>query len=106
MNYIPSKMSNYYTEDMFNRIIYNSNANDAFSLIYCNIRSLPAHWVELESYLDVVCVNFTIIGLSEPWLSDWNFDLYSLSGYQYVGYHRSDKADGRVSLFIRSDIHV
>ena len=69
-------------------------SRDPLSLLHCNIRSLPAHYVELEPYLEILNINFSVIGLSETWLTDSNHDLYSLSGYNYVENHRSEKAGG------------
>ena len=81
---------------------------DSSSFFHYNICSLPAHYVFVvpESYLEILSINISVIGLSETRLADSNHDLYSLSGYNHVENHRNEKSGGGVSLFIRNDIRI
>jgi hypothetical protein len=60
----------YYAEESFSQKCENISANsNCFSLIQFNIRSVPKNLISLESYLESIPFNFTVIGLSETWLN-------------------------------------
>ena len=71
---------------------------------HINIRSIPANLGSLEAYLQCLNFDFSIIDISETWLSDNNCDLFYLNGYNLVEKHRSCKKGGGVGLFIKKDI--
>ena len=75
-----------------------------FSMCHINIRSTPANLGSLEVYLQCLNFDFSIIGISETWLSDNNCDLFYLNGYNLVEKHRSCKKGGGVGLFINKEI--
>ena len=68
-------------------------------MIHVNIRSLPAHILELESYTELLCRKFTVIGITETWLTELNNSLYALEGYNHVGIQRHNRA-GVASHFL------
>ena len=95
-------VSDYYLEDQFNDKFSNqSNTNTNLLMMHLNIRSLPAHILEMESYLSLLCCQFHFIGISESWLTENNNSLYCLEDYNHVSIHRSSKAGGGLSLFIK-----
>ena len=98
--------SDYYTEESFcskyNQLLVDQNR---FSLLHLNIRSIPKNLTQLEKYLLLLKHDFTVMGLTETWLNDTNFDLYSLSGYDHVSKYRSDRKGGGVTLFIKNSIY-
>ena len=47
---------------------------------------------------------FSVIGMTETWLTDSNSDLYNILGYNFVETHRTDRPGGGVGIFIRSKI--
>lgn len=67
--------SNYMFEDQFNELVSGIDSQNQFSILHLNIRSLPAHRLELESLLHSLKMNFTCIGLSETWLNDISCDI-------------------------------
>jgi hypothetical protein len=76
--------SDYYTEDSFNSKCSNVGINSQmFSIVHCNIRSLPKNLSEFDLYLLNIKLRFTVIGLTETWLKCSNVDIYSLLGYQH-----------------------
>ena len=44
--------------------------------------------------------NFSVIGISETWLNDYNCDLYNINGYDFVEAHRSGRSGGGVGIFL------
>ena len=49
----------------------------------------------LYKYLYNLKHNFSVIGISETWLQDANYNLYSMDGYKMVEKHREHKRGGR-----------
>jgi hypothetical protein len=87
----------YYHEHQFCDVV---NNNDYVSLIHLNVRSLPKNMDQLTVYLRSLGHSFTVIGLSETWLTDNNKDLYHMPGYNSLHECRQNKRGGGVSLFI------
>ena len=87
--------SNYYTETSFKEHVTKcTNAKDMFSMCHLNIRSISKNLSSFENYLETIQYNFTMIGLTETWLNDTNYDLYGLQGYNFVEQHRSSLGGG------------
>ena len=81
-NYIKNTKCDYYIEDTFIKNISNKQEDKrALSMFHMNIKSLPKHFDELQQYLNVLKYDFSVIGISETWLSENNAGLYDLSGY-------------------------
>ena len=80
-----SSASNYYTEDLFNKkmaqSIYRTNH---LSMIHLNIKSVTSKLSNFLAYLDNLDETFSIIALSETWLTPVNQDCYSIPGYNHV----------------------
>ena len=68
-----------------------------------NIRSVKKNIVSFENYLNLLNHNFTVIGLSKTWLSNDDYDLYGLSGYNFIGHHRSDRIGGGVAVCLKNN---
>ena len=67
------------------------------SLLHLNIRSLPAHITELETYLSMLKYDFNVIGISETWLKESTYEIYNLQNYNHIAKFRDG---GGVSLLI------
>ena len=50
--------------------------------------------------------DFSIIGVSETWLRDWNCDLYNIEGYELVESHRPVRTGGGVGIYLKLDIDL
>ena len=48
--------------------------------------------------------NFSVIGLSQTWLRDYNCKLYNIYAYTFTEVHRSEKAGGWVRVFGRENV--
>lgn len=44
---------------------------------------MPKHTRSLENYLETLDHNFTVIGISESWLKDYNVERHVLAGYNH-----------------------
>ena len=99
---LPNSCS-YYLESTFNTA-FQDKFKDCFSLLHLNIRSIPKNIDEFLSYLHNLKFEFSIIGLSETWLHEFNQDLYFIEGYNHIHKVRSGRMGGGVSLFIMKSL--
>ena len=82
-NQVTVKCNYYLTK--FNEDIYEpKQSTDVLSLCHVNIRSARKNIGAFENYLNILKHEFTVIGLTETWLNDYDFDLYGLSGYKVI----------------------
>ena len=99
---------NYYFDNSFPCAIHEklkeTDMKCVFSLCHINIRSLKANLPVLENCLDIMDFKFSIIGISETWLRDWNCDLYNIEGYTLVECHRPARTGGGVGIYLKSGI--
>ena len=54
--------------------------NDAMSFCHLNIRSAVKNINEFSVYLDNLKHNFSVIGISETWFQEANYNLYTIEG--------------------------
>jgi len=95
----------YYTEESFLKKCNDVSADNwCFSVMQINLRSIPKNLTKLESYLQNLGLNFSVVGISETWLTESNKDCYSLGGYSSYSLCRENKPGGGVSLFVRQEI--
>ena len=103
-----SQNCNYYYGHSFSSVIQcrfpNIIDHKVFSLCHINIRSQKANLRSFEMCLENLQFNFSVIGISETWLNDYNCDLYNINGYNFVEAHRSGRAGGEVGIFLVNDI--
>ena len=58
----------------------------------------------LQTYLNNVDIQFTVIGISETWLKPYNVDCYGMDGYKEEHLYRSERMGGGVSLYVMNGI--
>ena len=73
---------------------------DDFSLLHNNVRSIPANLSILLSYMSNLDHEFSVIGLSETWLTPSHTDAYGIARYNLVAVTRQAKKGGELSMFI------
>ena len=96
----------YYLETKFNDEISEPNGTkDVLSLCHVNIRSAKKNLGNFENYLNILKHDFTVIGLSETWLSDNDGDLYGLCGYKVIGHNRVNRAGGGVAVCVQDHVY-
>ena len=89
--------SNYYFEDQVSEKFSKTDITKTFSILHGNMISLPAHHTEWQAFLDSIEEHFTLIGLTETWLSENNAELYSFAGYNCVFNYRDNRLGCGVS---------
>ena len=77
INYIHDQnntQSLYYCEKTFNE---KYNETSQLSFLNCNVRSIPHNFKDLNLYLENLKHSFTIIGVTESWLTPYNVNNYT-----------------------------
>ena len=72
--------------------------------MHANARSLPHNFRLLTNYLACLDLVFNFVGVTETWLSDSNYDLYNMDGYNFYDNHRALRSGGGVGLYIKENI--
>jgi exonuclease III len=97
----------YFIEDSFNAKSEEMQVGPhTFSLCHLNIRSIPKNLNDLDSYLKMLSTKFTIIGLTETWLTESNAQCYSIEEYKHYFDLRKNRRGGGISLFVKNHITV
>ena len=94
-----SSLCKYYLQDDFNKEILNYS-KDAFSLCHLNVRSLQQNFSTMETFLENLKIKFTILGVTETWLTDINSNLYNLQNYSFIEKHRTNRSGGGVGIYL------
>ena len=77
------------------------NGNSSHFEDHMNIRSMEANLTSFEICLEF---EFSVIGITETWLTDSNSDLYNINGFNFVETHRTGRSGGGVGIFLRNNI--
>lgn len=93
----------YYNENQFEHLIKRLPSDQILSAFHLNIRSLPKNYDHLSQLLSSMNHNFSIIALTETWLSEDTINLYELPLYNSLHLTRKHKSGGGVVLYIRND---
>ena len=64
---------------------------NTFSLCHIDIRSQKANLKPCEICLENLEFQFSVIGITETWLKDFNSDFYNIDGHHFVETHRTEK---------------
>jgi hypothetical protein len=90
---------NYLLEDQFN-LSLPPNHHDRFSLIHMNARSLNKNFDNVSNYLDTLIHTFSVVGITETWLTDSAPILPHLQNYTLHQKSRHHSRGGGVALFV------
>ena len=77
----------------------------SFKLIHINCRSLKAHFDELEHLILDSEVKYSIIALTETWLTEDNKNIFHLPGYSFISKCRDGKRAGGVGIYVHDDFN-
>ena len=86
--FIDEQINYFYDCDMINETdfnqLFNENAfdRDNFGIFHLNIRSINSNFNLLETHLSQLQFKFSIIVLTETWLTQCKLDTFHLAGYQ------------------------
>ena len=75
-----------------------------FSILHWNARSLFKNLDQLNLILKSLNRAFSVLGVSETWLTDSTSELVNITGYNFVSNHRKSKVDGGVGIYLQNDI--
>lgn len=91
-----------YNETQFNDLC-TSMSGDIFSTFHLNIRSLPSNYDNFIHYLSSLRHNFSVIALSETWLTEDSKEMFKIPKYKSVHRVRVNRSGGGVSLFFEEN---
>ena len=103
-NNIFNRSKYYYPETLCN-LVKDWTDQKNISLMHLNIRSIRKNHTNLDILLKTINHKFSIIGLTETWLKDYNTSLFDLDGYAHEYIYRPVKQGGGVSMFISNDLN-
>jgi hypothetical protein len=81
-----------------------SMSHNNFVILHINARSIPKNFNKLKLLISEIQVLPIVICVTESWLTDSNFNSYTLPGYTLEACNRQDKLGGGVCNYIRNDI--
>uniref|UniRef100_A0A8C6M161 Reverse transcriptase domain-containing protein n=1 Tax=Nothobranchius furzeri TaxID=105023 RepID=A0A8C6M161_NOTFU len=93
---------NYYNEEQFNIKMKSENS---LTIAHFNSRSLYANFDAIKEYIAQFKKPFTVIAISETWIThkkEGNFELY---GYDFIHQDRIRKKGGGVALYIDKNLN-
>lgn len=91
---------NYYTDTEFTKI----ETAGSFSLIHLNCRSLYSNFSSIYDYLNTLQNKFTVIAMSETWLTEEKGVEFHFEGYDFFYVNRTNRRGGGVALYVSSDL--
>ena len=100
-NFLENGSCQYYTSLHMD----NDITNNPYSILHVNMRSCKANQQELENYLHLSSIDFSVIAMTETWLSDDEANLFNITNYNHFSSSRQDKRGGGVSVHIAETSH-
>ena len=97
-------MCDYFLPEDFKKRIENENIDEKFLLLHINIRSISNKFDSLNNLIEALKIPFQIIGLTETWLNENNFNCFSMNNYEYFGTNRTDERGGGVGLYVSKQL--
>ena len=94
-------LCSYHNELSFNESFSKQNN---FSIFHVNIRSIPRNLDQLTFYLNSLNHTFSVIAISENWLTPANKDIYGIQGYTHHCVIRESRPGGGVSLYMKNNL--
>lgn len=98
-----SSSCDYFSEKHFNSFISTYRESNIFSTLHLNIRSLPKNYDNFYHYLSSLNHVFSIIALTETWLTEDINSLFEIAGYSATHRCRGSRGGG-VSLYVRKGL--
>ena len=96
--------SRYMVEEDINDQVSSFNEKSMFSILHLNARSLLKNLDQLNLILKNLNRAFSVLGVSETWLTNSTAELVNITGYNFVSNHRKSKIGGGVGIYLQNDI--
>lgn len=93
----------YFSESSLNS--HSPSPGPNLNILHHNIRSANKNLNYLLNHLDLINLEFSIIGLTETWCTEYNAHLISIRGYNHSYQVRTQNSHGGVSIFVKENIH-
>ena len=87
----------YYTDQQYNQSI---SSEGKLSIIHFNSRSMYANFNLIKEYLNQFQQTFSIIAISETWITEDKGIDFELEGYELRYINRQNKGGGGVALYV------
>ena len=94
LDIIPVKCDVLSPHDFLQNCTYELLQNPSFSVLHLNIRSCRSNFHTFQTFLQTILFNFTIIILTETWLSDNSDFFFELKCYNSYSLHRNNHGGG------------
>ena len=78
-----------------------THENLNFSLLHLSSRTLLGNFDGFRALIANMNSIFSVISLSETWLSDETFNQVDLQGYNFIPNHRTNEIGGGVGLYLQ-----
>ncbi|XP_013868123.1 uncharacterized protein LOC106520513 [Austrofundulus limnaeus] len=91
----------YYTDDNYSQCV---KSDKEMSIIHFNSRSLYANYEKIKEYLYQLKKSFSVIAITETWLTSEKGVDFILEGYEFNYINRKNKKGGGVALYINNDL--
>ena len=93
--------SDYYDESSFNDLVKNQvNDQNNFSITFVNIRSALKNLDSFKTYLDILNIHFSIIGLAETWLKRDIETMCHIPNYKSHYLSRKNRQGGGIGILV------
>ena len=105
----PSYTNSRFLDTLFSsHIVEYSIVQSVSTVQYCFLfrfaRSLLKNLDQLNLMLGSLKKPFSVIGISETWLTDCTAELINITGYNFVSNHRKFKTGGGVGIYLQNDL--
>ena len=74
------------------------------SILHFSARSLLKNLNQLSLLLKNLKRSFSVLGVSETWLTDSTSELVNIIGYNFISNHRKSNIGGIVGIYLLNDI--
>lgn len=86
-------------DEFINKNATKYKPNSFLSIFHLNIRSCRSNFANLQLFLQTLLIPFTIIILSETWLSEDSDFLFEIDGYKSISLNRNNHGGG-IKLYV------
>ena len=95
---MPTIHCEYISESQLNSLGVSGGAH--LALFHANVRSVPKNMDALLNVLSATKAEFSVISLTETWLTENNSSLYSIPNYSLVSMTRKSRIGGGISIYL------